>query len=301
MVKINLLRERKSIRNSLRPKPKRAKKTSLDKMRIIVSILFICIFVVYWYYPEDWANKPSGLLEKIARSEGNVVMPEREEKSSDLIDTAVEEPEPAQPETEQVKSVPVEPKKNAPVDKPHLEEKSEPAKTEIPELEIPEMVETKMEKPADGGKWHVRFGFCLQPSSCVAQQKSLAKKDIQARIVDGFVMLTRHKVVVGPWSTDTQAEKAKSKLSKIGVTVNMFLVGTNRYLATASVSNKKLAERIKEKIAEHKYRVSVSSKKEETAVGKVFLDKDFKDRKFAVAELNKFRKRGIDSVVERGQ
>ncbi len=272
-------------------------------MRIIVSLLFICIFVAYWYYPEDWENKPSGLLEDIARSEGNVVIPEREEKSSDLLDTAVEEPEPAQPETEPVP--PVEP---VPVDEPSVEKKSKPAQTEIPELEIPEMaaepqevVKTKTEKPVAAGLWHVRFGFCLQPPSCVAQQKSLAKKGIKTRIVDGFVTLTRHKAVVGPWPTDTQAAETRSALSRIGVTTNKFLVGSKRYLATTPTFSKKSAEDVKEKIAEHKYRVSISSKKEKTAVGKVFLDKNFKDRKSAVAELNKFRKRNIDSVVERGQ
>ena len=264
MPNLNLIKETDNIRNRLRPYKNSGLR--LAKKAIVTGILLAGVWLLFFQETAD-DNKPDTqvVIDPAEAPSPIVKKPEKE-----IVEEKAEEPKP----------------------KPEL--------TSLPTRPVAQAVTEKAPEEIKD-KWRVRFGVFAQEENGRNYAADLTKRGVAAQVVEGTAAIMTHRVIYGPWPTDSQAINAKEQLKKEGILASRFMAGGKKYLSTGPLRNAEEAESLRKKGAKLGVRSEVSRKKETRRVFRVYKKKGYQTKEKATKEQRRLKKRGVDNVVEQIQ
>lgn len=296
MKRFNLLREIKSIRNTVRPDTP-IPGTPLPFWRrssFIAMVVFVAVIVSgLWYI-------------------GAEVTINLDVFTSSAEDTREPAPRPVRQAPPVVNATAAKDKR-AQTPKPPEEKKRAGKKAEAvkaskektakePEKAIPRPAarEISQEKDVRVAKdvWSVRFAVCLFRKSCEDVAADLKKKGVETHMAKGEADILTHQVIAGPWKDAADAESARKKLGGQGVEAAVFTAERGHYISTGSFPDKRKAVKIRDELAAHSVKVKISSKREPKEVYKLYAG-SFDAEAPARVKLLQYRENGLDCVIEK--
>jgi len=152
---------------------------------------------------------------------------------------------------------------------------------------------------ANGGAklWSVRFGLCVMERSCVSIASGLKKRGVRAYVLESRATVMTHRVSIGPWPTQTHAERLQGALERAGYQTSPLASGGKFYLFTAPFVSKTDADGAAAKLRSMGYRAERASKGEARPVYKVY-EGAYRQRSVADSKRKVYAGMGIECIVE---
>jgi len=162
---------------------------------------------------------------------------------------------------------------------------------------IAEKATVAEEKPESSDVWYIRFALCVMKISCDRILAGLKRQGVNAYIVKAVASLKTDRVIAGPWPTGAHAGEAIKKLKSRGYDSSVFTSGGRFFFSSEPLASKAVAEKECVQIRATGSECRPSSKKEARQVYKIY-EGAFKNKRDAVNMRIVYKKRGIDCIVE---
>ncbi|MGK7346374.1 MAG: SPOR domain-containing protein [Candidatus Nitrospinota bacterium M3_3B_026] len=264
MIRLNLLRGAKSLRDTVRPDtPIPGGPPPLWRRPLVLYAIAIMAMAggALWY-----------LGAEVSVNVG--------EKSYTVIGESPHAPRPAE------RPAPVKPaERKAPAGKP--EERSEPAAH-------PAAAPKSEEKKG----WAVRFAVCVYRESCEKLAGRLEKRGIETFMEEDFAEITASRVTVGPFADGGAADTARNRLMEKGVGAGLTASGEGSYLSAGPFFGKEEAEKAARKMRSAGHEPRISTQKEKMRVYKLY-NGSWREEKEARRKMAEYRKSGIECILEK--
>lgn len=149
--------------------------------------------------------------------------------------------------------------------------------------------------------WRIRFGVCVYKTSCDGVARNARAKGIDAVMMETVSRISLHKLVIGPWASANTARQTMGKLKKEGIEVSILIAEGKHYLESASVADPASADKLERRLKTLGHRVRQVKSGETRKVYKVYAKESYKTEAEAAKEMDRLKKNKLDCVVEAGE